>query len=384
MAPLGFLMAASLLVGGCSGDEAEKQVAAPVKVMKVLQRDTPVSYNYAGNVSSKDEVEMHAKVSGMIVEKYFTGGDTVTEGQPLYKIESRQYESELISAEAKLRRAQASLRNATEDLARYERLLVDNAIAEQTVSNKRADVDSFAADVESYAALAQKARENLEDTLVTAPMSGRLGINDVAVGTYATSGSTTLVSIGSQDPVYVQFSVSENEYLEVISDDLEGKEGDFTPMPVHLVLSNGKEYPFEGKLVEADRELGDSTGTLLIKALFPNPKGLLLSGMFAHVRLVGDVTPNALLVPQRAVQQLLDETFVLTVDGDGKSLSKKVKLGEKVGSYYIIKEGLTAEDVVIVEGLTSLKSGQEVTPTMVSPEDMGFTLTTSDKLVNKS
>ena len=144
---------------------------------------------------------------------------------------------------------------------------------------------------------------------------------------------------------------------------------------VRIVLSDGKEYPISGKIVQADRALSENTGTLTVKALFDNPNGMLLPGMFARVRMEGEVVSNAILVPQRAVQQLLDKSFVIVVGADGKSQSKAVTLGDKVGSYYIIKGGLSAEDTVVVEGLTNLQEGKDLAVTMVTPEDMGFSLT---------
>jgi membrane fusion protein (multidrug efflux system) len=156
------------------------------------------------------------------------------------------------------------------------------------------------------------------------------------------------------------------------------------PPNVKVILSNGKEYPLEGKITAADRSFKDNSSALTIKAILPNPYAALLSGMFARVRFVGLTTPNAILVPQRAVQQLLDESFVLVVGEDGKSVSKNVKLGEKVGSYYIIEKGISPSDVVIVEGLTSLRAGQEIDVTMVTPEDMGFSTKESTEITDKS
>ena len=160
---------------------------------------------------------------------------------------------------------------------------------------------------------------------------------------------------------------------------------DNTPLPrIKINLSNGKEYPYEGNIVTADRALSTNAGSLTIKATIPNPQGILLPGMFVQVHLVGVKTTNALLVPQRAVQQLLDESFVLVVGADGKSVSKNVKLGEKVGSYYIIEKGLDPTDVVIVEGLTTLRAGQDIDVTMVTPEEMGFSTTESTEITDKS
>ena len=380
---------ASFFIGGCgSQDTPEASGKTTVKAMKVLRQDTPVAYGYPGHLQGKEEVHVHAKVSGSVIEKYFNGGDYVYAGQPLYKLDSRQYETAVISAQAELSKAESNLRNAQEELGRYERLWVDRAVSEQTLTNKRSDVEGHLSTVAAQRAAVRKAQENLDDTVVYAPMSGRVSVDDVAIGTYATAGSTNLVTIGTMDPINIQFSVSETEYLNLLADAMEKGTDirhDNTPLPkVKINLSNGKEYPFEGDIVTADRALSTNSGSLTIKATIPNPQGILLPGMFVQVHLVGVKTNNALLVPQRAVQQLLDEAFVLVVGEDGKSISKNVKVGEKVGSYYIIEKGLSPTDVVIVEGLTTLRAGQDIDVTMVTPEEMGFSTTESTEITDKS
>jgi membrane fusion protein (multidrug efflux system) len=379
---------ASFFIGGCGSQEEQHAGKAQVKAMKVLQQDTPVAYNYPGHLQGKEEVQVHARVSGSVLEKYFDGGDYVYAGQPLYKLDSRQYETAVISAQAELSKAETNLRHAQEELSRYEVLWKDRAVSEQTLTDKRADVDGNKATVAATQAAVRKAQENLDDTIVYAPMSGRVSVDDVAVGTYATAGTTKLVTVGTMDPVDVQFSVSETEYLNLLAEAMETGEDirhDNTPLPrIKINLSNGKEYPYEGNIVTADRALSTNAGSLTIKATIPNPQGILLPGMFVQVHLVGVKTTNALLVPQRAVQQLLDEAFVLVVGEDGKSISKNVKVGEKVGSYYIIEKGLSPTDIVIVEGLTTLRAGQDIDVTMVTPEEMGFSTTESTEITDKS
>ena len=387
-----FLAAAALLIslflGGCGSQEEPQAGKAQVKAMKVLQQDTPVAYNYPGHLQGKEEVQVHARVSGSVLEKYFNGGDYVYAGQPLYKLDSRQYETAVISAQAELSKAETNLRHAQEELGRYEVLWKDRAVSEQTLTDKRADVDGYKATVAATQAAVRKAQESLDDTIVYAPMSGRVSVDDVAVGTYATAGTTNLVTIGTMDPINIQFSVSETEYLNLLAEAMEtGADirNDNTPLPrIKINLSNGKEYPYEGNIVTADRALSTNAGSLTIKATIPNPQGILLPGMFVQVHLVGVKTTNALLVPQRAVQQLLDEAFVLVVGEDGKSISKNVKVGEKVGSYYIIEKGLSPTDIVIVEGLTTLRAGQDIDVTMVTPEEMGFSTTESTEITDKS
>lgn len=382
------ILGTSIIFSGCGQQEQAEQKNTPVKAMKVIQQDTPIAYSYPGHLQGKEEVQVHARVSGSILEKYFSGGDFVYAGQPLYKLDSRQYETAVISAQAELSKAESNLRNAQEELGRYETLWKDRAVSEQTLTNKRADVEGYMATVAAERAAVRKAQENLDDTIVYAPMSGRVSVDDVAVGTYATAGTTTLVTVGTMDPINVQFSVSETEYLNLLAEAMETGvdiRNDNTPMPrIKISLSNGKDYPYVGDIVAADRALSTNAGSLTIRATIANPQGILLPGMFVQVRLVGTKTMNAMLVPQRAVQQLLDESFVLVVGENGKSISKNVKVGEKVGSYYIIEKGLEPSDVVIVEGLTNLQAGQGIDVTMVTPDEMGFSITESKEITDKS
>lgn len=374
---------AGMFLTGCGSQGPAQGGDAKVKAMRVLQQDAPSTFEYAGQVTGKDEVKVQAKVSGKVMQKYIRGGDTVQEGQPLYRIDSRQYESDLLSAQATMAQSQATLTNAQTDLERDQNLLAAEAISEQTVTTQRSNVASYQAVVDANTAAVRKARQNLDDTVVYAPMSGKLSVDDVAEGTFANAGSTTLVTVGSSNPVYVQFSISENDYLKYM--DMMSLNADSPEKAkVTIILSNGTEYGITGELVQSDRALADNTGTLKLKALFDNPDGVLKPGMFARVRLAGEPVRNAILVPQRAVQQLLDKSFVMVVDKDNKSQAKTVTLGDKIGSYYIIKAGLAADDTVVVEGLTNLQEGKSLDVQMVTPEEMKFSLTTSTSTANTS
>ena len=371
----GLIASASVYMAGCGSDQQAQQArATQVKAMAVIQQDTPITSEYAGQITGKDEVKVQSKVSGNIVEKYVKGGQHVSAGQPLYRIDSRQYESAVLSAQATLAQAEATLGNAQTDLYRDQELLAADAISEQAVTTQQANVNAYAAAASANAALLQKARQDLDDTVIYAPLSGQLAVDDVAVGTFASAGNTNLVTIGSSNPVYAEFSISETEYLKFmnIRQAQAGVQGQ--PLTVSLTLSDGSVYPLDGQIVETDRSLAQKTGTLKLKALFENPNGLLLPGMFARVRLSGETVPNALLVPQRAVQQMLGKSFVMVVGEDGKSEARTVTLGQKVGSYYIIKDGISASDNVIVEGLTNLREGVDLAVTQVTADDMGFSL----------
>ncbi|MCR5437881.1 MAG: efflux RND transporter periplasmic adaptor subunit [Selenomonas sp.] len=377
MIGISLAISSSFIVAGCGQNKQQQQQGTQVKAMQVIQQDTPLTSEFAGQIVGKDEVKVQSKVSGNVVDKYVTGGQYVEAGQPLYKIDSRQYESAVLQAQANLSQSQATLSNAVTDLGRYQQLLSAQAISEQTVANQQANVNAYSAAAAANDALLRKAQQDLADTVIYAPMSGQLSVDDVAVGTFAAAGSTNLVTIGSSNPVFAQFSISESDYLK-FSNYAASQNGNGMSPTVSITLSDGTQYPIEGKIVQTDRALSSNTGTLTVKALFDNPDGLLLPGMFARIRLSGEIVPNAILVPQRAVQQLLGKSFVMVVGEDGKSEARTVTLGDKVGSYYIIKDGLTAADVVVVEGLSNLQEGITLAVTMVTPDDMGFSLTTDN------
>lgn len=370
----------AVFLTGCGSSAQQKSSAVSVKAMKVVQQDTKVSHDYSGQVKSMDAVVIKPKVSGSIVEKYFKSGQPVTEGQALYKLDDRQYESEVLSARSNVDKALTNLNNSMIDLGRYQKLQASGAIAEQTLTTQEATVASNRSSYDDAEALLKKAQENLDDTVIRAPISGKLSVDDVAVGTYATAGNTVLVSVGSINPIYVQFSISENEYLNFrmgpAPEDGNGERP--KPPTATLTLSNGQKYDESTTNYIADRELSESTGTLTIKAIFDNNDGVLLPGMFARVTVEGQPLKDAILVPQRAVQQVLDKSFVIVVGADNKSVSKMVTLGDQVGSYYVVKSGLTKDDNVVVEGLTNLKEGQELNVTETNADELGLSMTSSD------
>ena len=383
---IGFIMATGIFFTGCGGgDQAAQEEQLPptkVKAMKVLSTDAPLTLSYSGQVVDRDEMKVQSKVTGTVVEKYVAGGQDVVEGQPLFKIDDRQYRSAVLQAEANLAKSRTNLAKERVDLQRDEELWQSNAISEQTLVNQRAAVRSQESEVAANEALLQKAQDDLADTIVYAPMSGRLGIDDVPVGTLASAGTTPLVTIGLVDPVYVQFAVSEQEYLRLSRGEREDKQRGRTQpsFKISLTLADGSSYPYPGQFAEYDRSLGNETGTLTIRTIFKNPDGLLVPGMYTRVEITGLKVPGAMLVPERAIQQLLGESMVIVAQSDNKSAVRKVTLGEKIGSYYIIKEGLKADDWVIVEGLTMLRDGMPLEVTQVTAKDMDFSFTPSEKI----
>ncbi|MCC5464685.1 efflux RND transporter periplasmic adaptor subunit [Pelosinus baikalensis] len=343
--------------------------AVEVKATKVVQRDTPIQYEFVGQVKSKDEIKIMSKVSGNIVAKMVNGGDLVYKGQPLFQIDDKQYRSAINSARATLNKSKVTLRNSQKDVERYQKLASVNGIAQQTVDANVSQAEEDAATVDVNQANLQQAEEDSQDTLIVSPVDGRIDVNDVSNGYYVVAGSTTMATVSSMDPIWVQFSMSENEYLNFAQLGNGTLPSNFKDN-LKLTLSNGVEYPLIGHIEQIDKGVSDTTGTITLKAAFSNPQKLLLPGMFARVSAQGDVRKGALLIPQRAVKELLENTFVTVVTKDYKAESRSVKMGNKVGNMWIVEEGLTVDDCIVVEGIDKVKQGTTLKVTMIEPEDL--------------
>lgn len=340
-----------------------------VKAMQVIQRDTPITYEFVGQVTSKNEVKIMSKVSGNIVAKMVNGGDVVYKGQPLFRIDNKQYKSAINSARATLNKSQATLNNTLQDLARYRKLAAVKGVAQQTVDAYAAQAEEEAATVEANRASLEEAEQDEQDTLILSPVDGRIDINDMSVGGYATAGSTTLATVSSLDPIWVQFSVSENEYLQFSRQNNNALSTN-SKDNLQLILSDGSQYPLPGHVEQMDKGVDDTTGTITLKASFSNPQSFLMPGMFAKVTAQKEVRQGALLVPQRAVKDLLDKTFVTVVKEDNTVESRAVTLGEKVGNMWVVEEGLAANDRIVVEGIDKIKQGTPLQIVMIGPDDL--------------
>lgn len=371
------MCAAAGLFQGC-GQTAPKVSAISVKTLPVQKQDVSVSKQFAGQVKALDAVSIKPKVSGTIVEKYIQSGQFVEKGQALYKIDDRQYSTEVLSAESNVDKALTTLNNSKIDLNRYEKLAETGAISEQTLTTQRATVATNESNYRNMQSLLQKAQENLDDTIIRSPISGKLSVNEMSPGSFVTTGNTELVSVGSVNPIAVQFSVSENELLNFQQTMMENRKDGISQEQMlpqaTLALSNGMKLSEISTDYVMDREVSQSTGTITMKAIFENTEHVLLPGMFARVTLTSPMQRDVLLVPERAVQQVLDKSFVIVCGDNNQSVSKIVTLGDKVGSYYIVKKGLTEKDVVVVEGLTNLKEGQTLNPTAATAEELGLSM----------
>lgn len=359
-----------LFAAGCGKQQAVRpQQEVAVKAMQVIQKDSPVTYEFVGEIVAKDEVPIQARVSGNIARKFIKGGDTVRAGQPLFEIDSRQYSTAVADAQAQVAQAQASLNNIRRDVARYQHLADQGGIAAQTLDTSMAQSEQVQAQVRAYQAKLQQAENDLSDTVIVSPVDGRIGVGELSVGRFVQAASTVLATVSTVDPVQVRFSMSENEYLKFAR---MGGSPDAWGQKLKLVLSDGSEYPIIGHLEQVDRGMANQTGTLTMKAAFDNPQQLLVPGMFARIIATGETRTGAFLIPQRAVQELLGKTFVTVVSADNKAETRAVKMGPKIGNLQIVEQGLTIQDVVVVEGFAKTQPGSPLKVTMIGPDDLAI------------
>lgn len=348
--------AATSVFTGCSSQKGQQQPAAvKVTTFKPFTSDTPIVYEYTGTVAAQQEVPVRSRVSGTIMEKYISGGEAVTEGQPLYRIDSRQYESALASAQAEQARSGATYQNALDNLNRYAQLIESDAISRQTYDNQQSAADQYRAAYDAAGAQVRIARDNLDDTIVRAPFSGKLSMDDVNIGTYAAAGNTALVTISSTDPVYVQFDMSESEYLEMAKKNVDANAWGSN---LKLRLSDGTIYGETGHVVQVNPGL--TSGQLSLKAAFANPQGLLVPGMYGSIVSDTQIAANSLLVPTEAIIQLLDKNLLDVVTADNKVAQKPIQIGGTYGIYTVVTSGLSPDDIVIIEGQGKVRVGQAV------------------------
>ncbi len=355
------LLAALLSLAACK--EPAKPVAAPlpeVVVQTVVGQTTPLTVDLVSEIKAYREVDLYPRVSGVIVKQTFKPGQKVKEGELLFNVDPRAYDEAIIDAQAKLAESEAVLSRSRQDVARYKPLLPDNAIPRQTYDQAVASEQQNAAVVQARRAGLEKVRLDRSYADVRSPIAGQIGLQKVEVGGLATAGQTVLATVSTLDPVVAYFSIPEVDYINFARRHLSVKREGKTP--IELLLADGSAYAQSGTLDFADRALNPATGTLTMRAVFPNPDGLLRPGMNTRVRIVYEVAQNALLIPQKAVTELLGKQFAsVVVDGD-KVEQRPIRTGARIGDQWLVEEGLKAGERIVVDGLQKAKPGAVVKP----------------------
>jgi membrane fusion protein (multidrug efflux system) len=354
-----FLLPLMLSAIACGRPAASaKDAAAPppaVVVTTVAQHDQAVYREWIGTTQGDVNADIRPKVEGYLLRRVYKEGSYVTRGQLLCEIDPRQARAQLQQAEANLEQARAGLAKADRDVQRFEPLAAQKALSQQEVDNARSSQAAAQATVGSVQAAVEQARLNVAWTHVESPISGIAGLAQAQVGDLV-GPQTVLTTVSTVDPIRVIYQVSEQEYLQFQSDPA------MRNAKLELVLGDGTVFPHEGQISFSGREVDVKTGTITTIGLFPNPGNILRPGQYAKVRAITSVRRAALLVPQRAVNELQGIEQIGVVGPDDVVAVRTVKTGERVGSEWIINEGLQPGDRVIVEGFARVKNGMRVAP----------------------
>jgi len=360
---------ATLVLGGllvACGKAPEQQGPPPtprVSVMEVVPESVTLTTELPGRVAAFETSEVRPQVNGLILARLFDEGDQVRQGQPLYRIDPTPYQAQVASARAALTRARAATGSTAALARRYNQLVGINAISRQEAENARTGADQAVADVSAQQAALRSAQVDLGRTTVRAPISGRIGRSLSTTGALATAGQTTaLTTIQRLDPVFVDIQQSSADVLalrqRLLAGELSRGGG---AARVRLRLEDGSVYPVEGQLKFADVTVDPATGSQVIRAVFPNPRGLLLPGMFARAELVEGTQARALLVPQRAVKRDERGQATVTVVGpDSKLATRTLQTSRTSGQNWVVTGGLKPGDRVVVEGGAMLQPGAQV------------------------
>ena len=351
---------------GCTHEEEAKKDAGPPPVSVALPvKKAIVDYRaVTGETAAKDSVTVRARVSGYLKEVFFKEGDEVKKAQKLFEIDRRPYQAARDQAAADVARAKASEQTAKFDLVRQQELFPKNATSKAEFDQAVGKVGETAAQVKSAEAALENADVNLGFTIVNSPIDGRISNYAVTIGNLVQADQTNLTTIRSVDPMYAYFSVDEHTVLDVKRLIQEGKvkSAHDEKMDVEMALADDVGYPWKGYINFVDNAIDTATGTLRLRAVFDNPKRLLVPGMFCRVRVAIGPPQEMLMVSDRALGTDQGQKYVLVVDDKNVIEYKPVKIGQVEGGLRVIVEGLAASDQVIVNGLQRVRPGQTVSP----------------------
>ncbi len=370
LTPAALALAGALVLAGCGGSKqgGPQQGGAPaapaVTVMTVRSEAVPQVTELPGRTTPSLIAEVRPQVTGIVKQRQFTEGGEVKAGQSLYQIDPATYQATYDSAKASLARAEANVYAARLKAQRYADLVKIEAVSKQQNDDAVAALKQADADVAAARAATDKARIDLEFTRVASPISGRIGRSAVTPGALVTANqATALATVQQLDPIYVDVTQSSADLLRLKREIAAGKlqRNGSDAVPVRLVMEDGSVYGVEGKLAFSEVTVDQGTGSITLRAVFANPKGELLPGMYVRARLPQGVQGAAFLVPHAALSRdPRGNALVMVVNGEGKVEARPVKAGQSLGDKWVITEGLADGERVIVEGLQRARPGTQV------------------------
>jgi membrane fusion protein, multidrug efflux system len=375
------LFVIALVIGAIRPKGVSGAASAPppeVQVVQVEQRDVPIYAEWIGTLDGLVNADVRAQVTGYLMQQGYQEGAYVTKGQLLFQIDPRPFQAALDQAQGQLAQAKAMLANAEAvevrtqlDVNRYAPLAKEQAASQQDLDNSvqnnlaaKATVETAKAQIKTYEAAVETARINLDFTRLIAPIDGIAGQALLQVGALVSPASGPVTSVSTLNPIKVYFTVGEPQYLAFrnLYPSDESREQAHKNLHLQLILADGSVYPHEGTFYFADRQVNESTGAIRLAALFPNPANILRPGGYGKVRGVIRTQKDAIVVPQRAVSELQGNYQVAVVGGDDKVAIRTVTVGDRVGSDWVIPDGLKPGEKVVVEGVQKVRPGAQVIP----------------------
>lgn len=353
-------------------EEKPKEASPPpppeVTVLTVVEKDTPMSFEYVGKTVSSRKVEIRSRVEGFLEKRLYEEGSRVEAGQPMFQMDAKPFEADVLAAKAGLAQQQARLKTATINLNRVRPLAKKKAVAQKELDEAEGNYYAAAAAVEAAKASLTQAELKLGYTLIKSPVSGLSSYATQQEGAYIGVGTGSLLTYVAQiNPMWVELSISENQMLSFAKQKKAGllRPPDNDRFTIKLLLADGSEYRHQGVVTFADASISEETGTFLIRAEVANPDNLLRPGQFVRVLMQGAVRPKAVLLPKIAVQQGKNGSFVWVIDDKQEVQYREVTPGPWQGDQWFIDDGLKAGDRVVVHGASKLRPG---TPVRIVPE----------------
>jgi membrane fusion protein (multidrug efflux system) len=353
------------LTTGCEKKEAAPPPPPEVSVLKIEPRDTPIIFEYIAQTQSPQQVSIVARVSGFLDKQLYTEGEIVKEGQVLFVMDQKPFIAQLDAMQAAYDQAKAAHDTAAANLKRVKPLAAVNALSQKDLDDATGSEQSTAASLAQAKANVETAKLNLSYTTIASPLGGVSAAAQQKVGAYLNPANSQLTTVSSLNPMWVNFSISENELSSFRDQTAKGliippKDRNFT---VEIVLVDGTTFPQTGRITYVDPSFNPQTGTFLLRTTFANPHGALRPNQYVRARLKGALRPNAVLVPQSAVQQGAKGHFVWVIDKDGKAENRPVTPGDWYGDQWFINAGLQAGEQVVVGGALRLRAGAPVKAT---------------------
>ncbi len=360
-------MLAVALLAACGKDAtpAAAPPPVPVHVVKVEPRSVPVRFTIPGQIEGSKQVEVRARVSGILQKQFYNEGDAVKQGAPLFEIDRAPFEVALAQAKGQLAQATAQVDQSRREEARLKPLVAERAVSRKEYDDAASARQSAEASLQQGTAAVQQAELNLSYTAVNAPVAGISGRSEHSVGTLITTDAngSLLTTINQLTPIWVRFSLAESDLAKIPG----RRVARGTPLEVQLVLGDGSPYPGKGRLNFAATAIDTRLGTQQLRAEFDNPREQLLPGQFVNVSISAGQRDNVFLVPQTAVIQTEKANMVFVIDGQGKAQAQTVQTGDWIGSDWAIVSGLKTGDRVIVDNLQKVRPGAPVTEAPVAP-----------------